>query len=266
MPLWFLHGTGVILGWLVFCASRDYRAQFLSNSRQAGLSVRQQLAAIGESGKQVAELPRLWLGKPVKLYWTGTEHVEEVLRTQRGVVCLTPHLGAYEITPIAYAQHYAGSGPPITVLFRPPRKAWLQSLLSTARERPGMKTAPTTGAGVKQLIKALRRGEVVGILPDQVPPAGQGVWVPFFDKPAFTMTLSARLIQQTGASVLVVWTQRLSWGRGFQLHIAPLESTLSPVLEDAVGQINQAMESVIRQNPTQYLWSYARYKAPRDEE
>jgi len=266
LPLWFLHGMGVILGWLVFLISPGYRAQFLGNSRQAGLSVGQQLRAIGESGKQVAELPRLWLGKPVKIYWSGTHHLEEGLKAQRGIVCLTPHLGAYEVTPIAYAGRCAHTGPPITVLFRPPRKPWLQKLLATSRERPGMRTAPTTSAGVKQLIKALRRGETVGILPDQVPPGGQGVWVPFFGRPAYTMTLSARLIQQTDAFVLIVWAQRLSWGRGYQLHIATLESALAPGLEDAVLQLNQAMESVIRQDPAQYLWSYARYKAPRDDE
>jgi KDO2-lipid IV(A) lauroyltransferase len=124
------------------------------------------------------------------------------------------------------------------------------------------------------MIKALRRGQAVGLLPDQVPPQGQGVWVPFFGKDAYTMTLAARLAQQTGAAVLVGWGERLSWGRGFRLHVQTLlgpavagqpTPLLSDHLELACTQINQAMERVILQQPTQYLWGYGRYKQPRVE-
>jgi KDO2-lipid IV(A) lauroyltransferase len=115
------------------------------------------------------------------------------------------------------------------------------------------------------MIKALRRGEGVGLLPDQVPPEGQGLWAPFFGRNAYTMTLAARLAQQTGATVLLARCERLSWGRGFLLVIEPLPAALDDSLEAAVLQINRAMEHVIRQCPDQYLWGYARYKQPRAE-
>jgi KDO2-lipid IV(A) lauroyltransferase len=137
--------------------------------------------------------------------------------------------------------------------------------METARNRPGMQAVPTTLAGVRQMIKALRRGEAVGLLPDQVPPEGQGLWTPFFGRDAYTMTLAVRLAQQTGAAVLLARCERLSWGRGFLLVLEPLSAALDDSLEAAVLQINRAMEHVIRQCPDQYLWGYARYKRPRAE-
>ena len=105
----------------------------------------------------------------------------------------------------------------------------------------------------------------MGLLPDQVPPDGQGLWAPFFGRDAYTMTLAVRLAQQTGAAVVLVRCERLPWGRGFVTHFEPLAQPLSDQLDVAVVQINQAMEHLIRQCPEQYLWGYARYKQPRAE-
>jgi len=116
------------------------------------------------------------------------------------------------------------------------------------------------------MIKALRQGQCVGLLPDQVPPTSQGVWVPFFGRDAYTMTLSARLALQTGATVLLAWGQRLPWGRGYVVHVSTLEHALAPDVETATAQINGAMEALVRQCPGQYLWGYARYKQPRQAE
>ena len=104
LPLWLLHALGWSLGWLVFIASGVYRLRFLANARQAGIGWRQWRVAVGESGKLVAELPRLWLGRPVPVHWDGAQHVEQALALGRGVLFLTPHLGCFEITAQAYAQ------------------------------------------------------------------------------------------------------------------------------------------------------------------
>ncbi len=264
LPLWLLHAVGWSLGWLVFAASGVYRQRFLANARQAGIGWRQWLVAVGQSGKLVAELPRLWLGRPVPVQWMGAPHVDEALALGRGVLFLTPHLGCFEIAPQAYAQRY-GQAQPMTVLFRPSRQAWLREVMRTARERPGLATAPTTLAGVKQLIKALKKGESLGLLPDQVPPLGMGVWAPFFNRDAYTMTLSVRLAQQTGATVLMAWGERLPWGRGYRVHVQPLPAALPGDGAQAVQLINAALESLILACPQQYLWGYARYKQPRQE-
>jgi len=264
LPLGVLHGLGWGLGWLVFASSGVYRRRFLAHAHLAGCSARAWRTAVGQTGMLVAELPRLWLGAAVPIRWEGEAHIEAALAEGRGIVFLTPHLGCFEITAQAYAQRF-GARQPMTVLFRPPRQTWLQDLVSTARGRPGLQTAPTTLAGVKRLIQALRRGQSVGLLPDQVPPSGLGVWAPFFGRPAYTMTLSARLAQQTGAVLLVAWGERLAWGRGYCIHVQPLGHALPADAEQAAGVINQEMEQLIALCPQQYLWAYARYKAPRSE-
>ena len=140
-----------------------------------------------------------------------------------------------------------------------------QCRVETARRREGLDTAPTTLAGVRQMIKALRAGRAVGLLPDQVPPEGQGLWSPFFGQPAYTMTLAARLIQQTGAVPLLVWGERRPRGQGYDLHFRALAEPLADELAPAVAQINREMERLIRECPTQYLWGYGRYKQPREQ-
>ncbi len=264
-PLWALQAMGWLGGWLAFVASGAYRRQFLAHAHQAGMRRPQWFGAVGAAGKLLFELPRLWLGRPVPVQWVGAQHIDAALARTHGVIFLTPHLGCFEVTAQAYAERYGQHGRPMTVLFRPPRKAWLHELVTTARDRPGLATAPTSLAGVKQMIKALRQGQSVGLLPDQVPPLGQGVWAPFFGRDAYTMTLAVRLAQQTGATLLMAWGERLTWARGFTVHVQPLASALPADLNQAVAVINQAMEALVRQCPQQYLWGYARYKNPRSD-
>jgi len=265
MPLWLLHALGWLLGWLAFLGSAVYRRRFLANARTAGYRFSAVRAAVGSAGHMVAELPRLWLGVPPACEWANQACVDRAYEAGRGVVFLTPHLGCFEITAQGLAHRYAARFGPLTVLYRPARQAWLAALMADARNRPGLATAPTTIAGVRQMIRALRSGHAVGLLPDQVPPAGMGLWAPFFGKDAYTMTLSARLAQQTGATVLLLWGERLHLGRGFRLHFRELQQPLATELEVAVCQINQEMERLVRESPGQYLWGYARYKQPKGE-
>lgn len=265
LPLWLAHGVGWGLGWLVFAASGVYRQRFLANARQAGFGCLQWRGAVGESGKLVAELPRLWLGAPSHCEWDNEACVEKAYEAGQGVVFLTPHLGCFEIASQAVALRYAPRYGPLTGLYRPARQAWLAGVMASSRDRPGLHMVPTNLAGVRQMIRALRQGQAVGLLPDQVPPEGMGQWAPFFGQPAYTMTLAARLVQQTGATVILAWGERLSFGRGFRLHFRELTHPLSSDLGVAVIQINQAMEQLIRECPQQYLWGYARYKQPRHD-
>ena len=265
LPLGLMQALGWMGGWLVFALSGAYRQKFLVHVRQAGMEWASVHGAVGAAGQLLAELPRLWFGSAPAVQWRGSEYIETALALNRGIIFLTPHLGCFEVTAQAYAQRFGQAGHPMTVLFRPPRKPWLHELVASARARPGLHTAPTTLAGVKQMIKALRKGDCVGLLPDQVPPQGQGVWATFFGRDAYTMTLAVRLAQQTNASVLIAWGQRLTWARGYQVHVQPLAVQLPGDVGQAVAVINRAMEDLIRQCPQQYLWGYARYKAPRDE-
>jgi Kdo2-lipid IVA lauroyltransferase/acyltransferase len=277
LPLWLAHGIGAALGWVVFALSPTYRGRFLANSKLAGYTFAQVKGAIASSGRLVAELPKLWMSTAGKVHgkaeapftWRGMEHIEAAYARGKGVIFLTPHLGSFEMIGQAWGQDFGPTSKHdfgnFTVLFRPARKAWMAELVANSRNRPGLATVPTNLSGVRQMIKALRKGEAVGLLPDQVPPEGMGLWTPFFGKDAYTMTLAARLSAQTGATVLVGFGERLSFGRGYVLHIHELKQALSSDLETAVGQMNTEMEGLIRTCPTQFLWGYGRYKQPRIE-
>ncbi len=263
LPLGLLQALGWALGCLVAVLSPTYRRRMLANAAQAGFGAGMAWRGAAHAGAMVMELPRLWLGAPVPITADGDALVVQALAEGRGLLFLTPHLGSFEAMSQAYTERF-GQHKPMTVLFRPPRQAWLRSVVAQARQRPGLLTAPTTLAGVKQLIQALRRGQCVGLLPDQVPPQGQGVWAPFFGQDAYTMTLAVRLAQQTGASVLLACAER-RWGK-FVVHVQALDESLEGLSPEAgAACINRAMERLIRTCPQQYLWGYARYKTPRQE-
>lgn len=266
-PLWALHAVGQLVGWLAWLLSPTYRRRFLANVKTAGLSGWQVLGAVGQAGCMSTELPRLWLGKQPKVVWADSALplVQEAYEAKQGVLFLTPHLGCFEISAQALADAFSAKQGPLTVLYRPSRQAGLAQVMEASRARPGLETAPTTLAGVRQMIKALRAGRSVGLLPDQVPPEGMGQWVPFFGKPAYTMTLAARLTLQTGAKLVLIWGERLPWGLGYRVHASALQENLASDVDGLVLQINQAMERLILTRPEQYLWGYARYKQPRQE-
>jgi len=232
---------------------------------------------VAHAGRMVAETPCLWLrpaAQPLApaVQWRNAERIEQALAAGRGLVLLTPHLGAFEVIAQAYAERF-GARQPMTALYRPARHAWLRELEQTARHRPGLLTAPASLAGVRQMLRALRHGQTVGMLPDQVPPDGMGVWVPFFGQPAYTMTLASRLVQQTDAVPLGVIGERLAHAAGWRMHVfdlpEPLPAPAAFAGDDLAHQaecaavMNRAMEFLIRQCPAQYLWGYHRYKAPR---
>lgn len=263
MPLRGLHAIGAILGWCVFLASPTYRRRFLAHAAQAGYGFAQVRPAVAHIGRMVAELPRLWLGAAPPVEWDQVACIDAAYAQGQGVILLTPHLGCFEIVAQALALRYQAEHGPLTVLFRPARKAWIAPVVAASRQRPGLAAVPTTLAGVRHMIRALRQGQAVGLLPDQVPPEGMGLWAPFFGRSAYTMTLAARLAQQTGAQVRLVWGERLPAGRGYRLHARELQAPLADTLPEAVAQLNADIERLIRECPQQYLWSYGRYKPPR---
>ena len=278
-PLRLLHVVGGWLGWAAYGLSPSYRQRLNANAALAGVSAADRREAIAQAGRMSMETPRLWLrprdapiADPVR--WEGAELIEELLRRNptRGLILLAPHMGSFEVVGQAYAERF-GSRKPLTALYRPARQALLRELQHTARVRPNLATAPATLAGVRQLMRALKRGEAVGLLPDQVPPHGMGVWVPSFGQSAYTMTLAAKLARQADADIIAIWGERLPRGTGYVVRPLPLTVPLAPASElpagaeaaaraDAIA-INRSMEAVILQAPSQYLWGYHRYKQPR---
>lgn len=266
LPLPVLHWLGALLGWAIYLFSGRYAARLRENLRNAGLTrseaeFRRLLHAnIREMGKGVMELPWVWR-RPLDEVDAGVkqchgwEHLEAAHAQGKGVILLTPHFGCFElISP------YLAARLPLTSMYSPPRWEFLDALMHEGRARGQSKLAPADVGGVRQLLRALKRGENIGVLPDQVPGGGEGVWAPFFGRPAYTMTLVGRLVASSGAAVVMCYCERLPKGEGYVLHFSPLSFDAA---DPVPGQINAALEKVIRTCPEQYLWSYNRYKVPR---
>jgi len=264
LPLPFLHAIGAALGWLVYLVSPSYRRRLKQNIRQAGFP-EYTFRAVSEAGKSILELPFIWCANPDKVLKTATienwEVAQAALDNKQGVVFLTPHLGCFEIIAQAIAVKT-----PLTALYRPPRKKTLQPLMEGARSRANLLLAPANLTGVRQMLKALKKGGAVGLLPDQVPQQGEGVWANFFGRPAYTMTLSSKLHSMTDAPVILTYAERLSGGRGYIIRFVPYTAlttrTLTGTPEQQASAINHAMEKLISYCPAQYFWSYNRYKTP----
>jgi Kdo2-lipid IVA lauroyltransferase/acyltransferase len=262
LPLAWLHGAGAALGWLVYRVSPSYAGRLRENLFASGVcgdaeSHRALLPrAIAEAGKGVTELIVAWFGpdeRVARLVECHSWSVVEAARGQgRGIIFLTPHLGCFEMAALYGAQRL-----PITVMYRPPKMKWLEPLMITGRKRWRAKLAPSSLGGVRLLYKALRHGEAVGLLPDQAPGVGEGVWADFFGRPAYTMTLVGRLQRATGAAIVMAFAERLPGGRGYQLHLQSL-----PTENFDETALNRAIEELVRRCPAQYLWSYNRYKVP----
>ena len=262
LPLPLLHALGAALGWIVYFCSPRYRKELELNLAAAGLGdFRLRCAAIAEAGKGAMEAPAVWLrplgevaGLVVEV--DGWEHVDDAAKRGKGVMIVTPHIGCWEIVG-----QYVASRMPITVMYSPPKVRALEPVMRAGRSRSGaMKSVPADLRGVRAMLKALKRGEAIGILPDQVPGVGEGEWVEFFGRPAYTMTLVGRLSGQTGAPVLLCRAERLPRGRGYRFIAEPLLAPRPP--ESPVRALNRSLEQMIRRRPEQYMWGYNRYKVP----
>jgi KDO2-lipid IV(A) lauroyltransferase len=269
LPLAVNHALGVVVGRLVFLASPKYRRCLLDNASRSGVVPASTLDRFArrnteENGKGLIELA--WaLGRPDQVpsrvvARDGWDCVERLRASGRPIIFVTPHLGAYDV-----AGRYLWGQLPIVAMYRPHRIRWVDALLREGRNQGaaphGTNVAPANVAGVRLVLKHLRRGGCTVLLPDQVP-RGEGEWVDFFGRPAYTMTLPARLQQASGAALVFCYARRLPRGRGYELYLRELEEPLSSSRREAAAQVNRMIERLIRACPEQYLWCYNRYKRP----
>ena len=261
LPLRVLHALGRVAGWAIYGISPTYRRHLRENLAAAGYrEPRLRRAVIAEAGKMVLETPRIWLrprAESLALLRAvdGIEHYDAARAAGKAIVLLTPHIGCFEICAQAFAERH-----PITVLYRPSKHDWLQPVIDRGRAQPGVSLASADLAGVRLLLAALKRRETVGILPDQVPGVGEGEWAEFFGRPAYTMTLAAKLAGRADVVCLLVAGERLPRGAGYVLRIRPMPKALPG--ESGPRHVNRAIESMVRLLPAQYLWGYNRYKQP----
>jgi len=264
LPLSLLHQLGTCIGWPMLKIPNKQRRNALINIRLCfpHLDAAQALAfrwrSFLEYGKTYSEVAYLWL-RPTRQVLALVREVsggELLCRDDgRGVIALSPHLGAWELAGL-----YLSAQGPTTTLYKPqPELDWL---LREVRGRAGTKLVPTDRQGIRKLMQALRRGEYVGILPDQEPRMNPGsVFAPFFGVPALTMLLINRLARKTGARVIFGFAVRLPHARGFHMHFLPAPEGIDS--EDEVTgatALNRGIEDAVNTCPEQYLWAYKRFR------
>jgi len=266
LPLALVQAFGAFLGILAFVGSKQYRSLFHPQYQAVVASHHLPFrlwSAIRASGMLFSDSLWIWRNPQKALQLVEVQDwalVEGAINEGHGLVMLTPHLGGFEIIPRVLAQHF-----PATILYRPSRQEWLNEVVEEGRAYPNMHFVPTNLHGVRQMTRALTRGEAIGILPDQVPSGGEGVWVPFFGRPAYTTPLPARLANRNNTPVVMFTAKRKGIGKGWLMQA----TRLAPLSEDAAlaaSELNVAIENAILKAPEQFIWAYNRYKHPSGAE
>lgn len=265
LPLGWLRALGAGLGMLA-AGFRVREARVMLRNLQAidpGRSPAEYAAlqrrTLRQTGAALCELAWLWTRPPGQVLdriraVEGLDILEALQAEPGPLLILTPHLGAFELLSLWF-----GPRTPIQILYRPPKQAWLEDLLVRVRSRTGATLLPAQPATVRQLLRQLKAGGAVGILPDQQPKAGEGEFAPFFGIPAFTMTLAPKLAGMAGVRVLLAWAERVPGG--FVVHLSRPEPAPT-----TAAALNAAVEAVVRRAPTQYQWGYKRYSMRPPEE
>ncbi len=273
MPLSMARGLGQFAGRLLYLIPNKQRRIHqvnigicfpeMSQQERDGL-VRDSLI---ENLTTMMELPAVWMGDPSR--WVGkTEpgegfsELKQAMATGQGVILAGPHQGNWEVAFLYLSAQFS-----TTALYRPPRKKVLNEPIYRGRRRGGGDLAPATVQGVKKLITALKRGEMLFILTDQAPKAAgkQGsVYAPFFGREAPTMVLVNSLARKTGAPVFFFYAERTPSG-GYRLNCLQAPKGVDdPNVEEAAAAINLGLEECIRQRPEQYLWGYKKFEKGPD--
>lgn len=223
-------------------------------SRLAKASVRESLRTMLEFPFVLTAKPERILAKIVKT--TGLEYVKQAQEAGKGLLFLSPHLGNWEFLGLQVAHDF-----PLTGMFKPGRIQAINDLLLKTRESSGGKLVPANRKGVLAVLKALKKGEASGILPDQIPEVGNGcAFVEFFGQEAATMTLISNLVQKTDSAAIGCFAKRLPCGN-FEIIYQPAHTDIySDDIEISARGLNKTVEALIHLAPEQYQWVYKRFR------
>ncbi len=259
LPYGVLYRLGAGLGLLVAVLSPRYRQRTRTHLAYAGYE-RHFISALCHAGRAAFEIAWIWFNSTQfvmrKVRVQGWELIEQAREQGRGVLILTPHLGGFEIIGTVCAANQTV----LTALFRPAKKAMMQTIIDAGRGGDFLLQVPANAQGVRSLLRSLRNRALSCILPDQVPQAGLGVWVNFFGHTAYTMTLAGKLAHSTGAVIVLAAVVRSP--SGFDCTFLPDIFAIAQTdhAHEQARRCNATMEYLIARAPEQYNWSYNRYK------
>tara|TARA_B100000809_G_scaffold129274_1_gene127246 strand:- start:2220 stop:3116 length:897 start_codon:yes stop_codon:yes gene_type:complete len=216
-------------------------------------------ASLIETGKTLFEAAQVWI-KPhawleTKVLTVVNEAIViEAISTGKGVMFLCPHLGNWEVTGPYICQRWG-----LTTMYAPSKNAALDRLVLESREKAGSTLVPADLKGVIALIKTLKQGACVGMLPDQVPDNRGGIYAPFYGQKALTMTLVHKLIDRTDCTAVMVQAKRVKGG--FEMMFAKPDADIySADLLQSATALNRSIEDSVSNCVEQYQWEYKRFR------
>lgn len=264
LPLPLLHLIAWPVGWLLYLIRNKQRHIAEVNLQlcfphwpegKRNKMIRQSLV---ETSKTVLESLKLWQSSKHKIlgYIKKVNGSELLNDKEHGTILIIPHLGNWEMVGL-----FCSSNASMTSMYRQQKSAYLNKLMQRGRERLGAHLVPATNKGVKYLLQALHNNELIAVLPDQNPSGGSGAFVPFFNVQTNTPILPVRLAQKTNATIILAYAERLSWGRGYELHFEKVNAALyDENIDVAAAAMNKELENLIKQKPQQYWWGYSRFR------
>ena len=269
LPLWCNRKLGALLGYLAWLSGAKAAKLCLDNIASCFPELtgtqQRQLAkhSMIETGKTAGETASIWRQphRRIRRYINAVDGLDKLQRNfdrGRGVLLLLPHLGNWEVLGQFVPQHF-----PYTAMYQPADDPSMDVVMRKGRLREGMKLAPANRQGVAQALKALRAGEIVTVLPDQVPKPGSGEATEFFGQPAMTMTLVHKLIQHTGCAVMMGVAERDN--NGFHLYFTEPHSDIYHAdCNSSLRGLNRSIEQCVNKIPQQYQWEYNRFKLSKN--
>ena len=266
LPLRLIQTMGALLGFITYLsnagpvkAARINITRCLPelNTQQQKTMLRNNMINLGVSSAELATV-WFWSSKRLQNLITeidGVQHLQNALDNQQGLILISPHLGNWEILTHGFRPYLT-----MTAMYKPAKIPALDGFIKRARIKAGVKLAPANAAGVKQVLKALIKKEVIGVLPDQEPNEHGGVFSTFFKHPALTMKLVGDLAHRTQAAALFCYAIRLNNGR-FKMVVEPADADVYDAdPQIAADALNRSIEACVRRHPEQYLWSYKRFR------
>lgn len=266
LPLAWARALGGFAGTLMWLSKgRDYRMT-IKNLFLCMPQLNQEerhkfaLASLRETAKTAAEAGAIWrnswdwLSKHI-VEQEGAHLYAEELAKGKGLIVLGPHLGNWEVV----APYVASMGE-LTAMYQPAPIPALDAMILKGRSKLNITMAPTNRKGISQVIKALQKGGMVGILPDQVPEKDSGGEpVLFFGHHAMTMTFIHSLITRTGCRAVIVFAKRVPGG--FKLITLPAAPEIySEDQAESLRGLNKSVEACVALAPEQYQWEYNRFR------
>lgn len=216
---------------------------------------------LGRALGEVTQFPKLKRANIESIVaYEGLENYLHAVAQGRGVILLTGHIGAWELSVYAHSIY----GYPMSFLARRVDNPLVERLAEANRGRFGNRSIDKKGS-LREVLKTLKAGGVVGILADLNSSREEGVFVDFFGLPACTTAGVATLALRTGAAVVPGY---ILWDDAQQIHRLCFEPSIETIntgnpkddIATNTARYTKVLEAVIRRHPDQWLWIHRRWK------